>query len=187
MAMTRLDDSGALLIEQAQVLEMIVRGQPLPEVLGALCAIVERHSEPGVRSAVLLVDASGKRLGLGAAPSLPDDYNAVIDGLAIDPAGVTCAAAAARGEIIITPDIAADPSWAALRHLPLGHGLAAAWSMPIMSSTRTVLGTFAMYFTEPREPGPPERHLLEVVARTAALAIERNRADRTLRDHAIRQ
>ena len=29
--------------------------------------------------------------------------------------------------------------------------------MPVMSSIRTVLGTFAMYFTEPREPGPAER------------------------------
>jgi PAS domain S-box-containing protein len=187
MASTRLDDSSALLIEQARVLEMIVRGQPLPEVLGALCAIVERHAEPSVRAAILLVDASGKRLGLGAAPSLPDEYNAAIDGLPIDPAGVTCAAVAARGEIVITRDIATDPSWAALRHLPLGLGLAAAWSMPIMSSIRTVLGTFAMYFTEPREPGPAERRLLEVVAHTAALAIERNRVDRTLRDHAIRQ
>ena len=40
---------------------------------------------------------------------------------------------------------------------------------------------------EAREPLAHERRLVEVLARTAALAIERDRADRTLHDHAVRQ
>ncbi|HEU4735028.1 MAG TPA: ATP-binding protein [Kofleriaceae bacterium] len=60
------------------------------------------------------------------------------------------------------------------------------WSTPVMSSNGTLLGTLVMWFAEPREPDPHERHLAEVVAHTAALAIERDRTDRTARDLASR-
>ncbi|HEY0478377.1 MAG TPA: GAF domain-containing protein [Kofleriaceae bacterium] len=183
-----MSSSDALLAEQANVLEQIVRGAPLGDVLAALCRIVERHAEDGpVRAAISLVDDDGRRLWTGAAPSLPEDYNRAIDGLAIARDVGTCCAAAARCEVVVTPDLAADPAWASLRRLPLAHGLVAAWSMPILSSTGHVLGTFGSYFTTRREPRPHERGLVEVMARTAALAIERARADRTLHEQARRQ
>jgi PAS domain S-box-containing protein len=174
-------------VEQAQILELIVRGRPLSDVLGALCMLVERSSERPSRASILLVDASGTYLCTGAAPSLPDAYHRALDGIAIAPDVGTCVAAAAQAEVVITRDIATDAGWATLAHLPLELGLAAAWSMPIRSSTGTVLGTFGTYFLEPREPSLQERRLVEVLARTAALAIERDRVDQTLRDHALRQ
>ena len=166
---------GALLAEQAQVLEAIVRDRPLSEVLAALCRIVERNAAARVRAAILLVDDSGKRLVTGAAPSLPETYNRAVDGVPISADVGTCAAAAALGTIVVTPDIANAPTWASLRDLPLGLGMVAAWSMPILSSTDAVLGTFGTYFFEKREPTDAERQLVAVVARTAALAIERAR------------
>jgi len=45
---------------------------------------------------------------------------------------------------------------AAYRDLPLAHGLRACWSTPIISSEGKVLGTFAMYFREPRSPSPQD-------------------------------
>jgi PAS domain S-box-containing protein len=140
-----------------------------------------------VRAAILLVDADGKRLRVGAGPSLSDGYNAAIDGVAIAPDVGTCCAAAARGEVVVTPDIASSPGWAELKHLPLAHGLVAAWSMPIVSTVGAVVGTFGTYFLERRAPTAHERRLVEVLARTAALAIERARADRAQRDHGRRQ
>ena len=44
--------------------------------------------------------------------------------------------------------------------------------MPIVSSTGSVLGTLGTYFMEVREPFATERQLAEVLAHTAALAIE---------------
>ncbi|HET7504936.1 MAG TPA: ATP-binding protein [Kofleriaceae bacterium] len=61
-----------------------------------------------------------------------------------------------------------------------------AWSTPVVSSTGTLLGTLAMWCAEPGAPAPAECRLAEVVARTAALAIERERADHTMRDLASR-
>jgi signal transduction histidine kinase/GAF domain-containing protein/CheY-like chemotaxis protein len=178
-SVTRADE---LLVEQARVLEQIVRGAPLREVLAALCEMVEAHAGSAVRAGILLVSEDGQHLVTGAAPNLPAAYSAAIDGAPINPDLGTCCAAAARREIVVTPDIATDPRWVTLCHLPVPLGLVAAWSMPIMSSTNTVLGTFGTYFLEKREPRPSERNLVEVLARTAALAIERDRADRTLRE-----
>jgi PAS domain S-box-containing protein len=175
-------DSNRLLEAQKDVLEKIVRGAPLRAVLASLCAIVEEHATRAARSAILLVSDGGKTLHTGAAPSLPDDYNSAVDGLVIQTDVGTCCAAAARRQVVITRDIGADPAWHGLAHLPLGLGLKAAWSMPIYSSAGKVLGTFGTYFEECREPSPAEIQLVEVLSRTAALAIEREANDTRLRE-----
>src|SRR6266516_1370575 len=46
---------------------------------------------------------------------------------------------------IIVSDIMTDPLWDQYRHLAVDHGLRACWSTPIFSTTRGVLGTFALY------------------------------------------
>ena len=54
----------------------------------------------------------------------------------------------------------------------LDNGLRAAWSVPIFSGAHEVLGTFALYYREPRTPCPEDVALLEVASRLAAVAIE---------------
>ena len=170
-----------LLEAQKRVLEMIVQNVPLADVLGSLCRLVEEQAPAPVRAAILLVTPDGGHLTTGAAPGLPESYSRAIDGIAISAFIGTCAAAAARRHVITTPDIANDPGWHRFKHLPLGLGLKAAWSMPIFSAAGAVLGTFGTYFTEEREPLPAERKLVEVLSRTAALAIERQRSDEALK------
>ena len=181
-----LPDGASLLEAQKDVLEKIVRGAPLRAVLASLCVIVEEHAARPARAAILLVGDCGTVLRTGAAPSLPDDYNNAVDGIAIHPDVGTCCMAAARRQVVITRDIADDPGWRGLAHLPLGLGLKAAWSMPIYSSAGNVLGTFGTYFDEAREPTTAEIQLVEVLSRTAALAIEREVNDARLRESEAR-
>ncbi|MCA1576171.1 MAG: PAS domain S-box protein [Acidobacteria bacterium] len=169
-----------LLDTQKQALEMVVSGAPLAEVLTYLALIVERHGEGRAVASILLLDEQGL-LRNGATPSLPEDYISAVDGLKADPDVGTCSAAAARGTVIITPDIAADPKWRNLKHLPLALGLRAAWTKPITARDGRVLGTFGTYFRECREPTKLERQVVEILARTAALAIERQQAEAALR------
>ncbi|MEP6921676.1 MAG: PAS domain S-box protein [bacterium] len=161
-----------LLDAQKQSLEMVVMGAPLTEVLTYLTKVVEEHAEGRAVASVLLLDEQGY-FHNGASPSLPDDYTKAIDGLRPDPHVGTCSAAAALGKIVVTPDIAADPGWQTLKHLPLELGLRAAWSVPILARDGRVLGTFGTYFRECRVPQKFERQAVEILARTAALAIER--------------
>jgi GAF domain-containing protein len=162
----------SLLARQRMALEMIQRREPLPGVLTLLCHIVEAEAPTSVRASILLVDPARNALYTGAAPGLPDDYNRAVDGIGISSTVGTCASAAATGQVVVTPDIANDPHWSGLSHLPLGLGLVAAWSMPIKSANGTVLGTLGTYFTQRREPTDAERELVAYLAGTAALAIE---------------
>lgn len=168
-----------LLDAQKESLEMVVKGAPLSDVLTYLTRVVEEHAGGNAIASVLLIDEDG-RLRNGASPSLPEHYLKAIDGIKPDPNLGTCAAAAALGRIVITPDIAADPKWQNLKHLPLELGLRAAWSVPILARSGDVLGTFGTYFRECREPEKLERQAVEILARTAALAIERKLAEQLM-------
>ncbi|HYV61389.1 MAG TPA: GAF domain-containing protein, partial [Bryobacteraceae bacterium] len=99
------------------------------------------------------------------------DYLNAIDRLKPDPNVGTCAAAAATGLVVITPDFCADNKWAELRHLPLALGFVGAWSVPIKSADGIVLGTVGAYFRHRRSPTPAELGGLKQLAAAAALAL----------------
>src|SRR5882724_3910850 len=172
--------SEALLAGEKRVLEMIATGDALPRILEALCRVVEEQSSD-ILSSCLVLDAHGTHLRHGAAPRLPHSYIDAIDGVAIGPTGGSCITAAYRAAPVVVADIAVDPLWADYRHLPLAHGLRACWSVPILSSAGQVLGTFALYYREPRSPRPQDLEVLEQIAAVAAVAIQHQRAHKRLR------
>src|SRR5262249_40511288 len=135
----------ALLEGQKRILELIIQGEPLPQVLTALCRTMEELAQGELLASVLLLDADGVHLRHGAAPSLPESYIRAVDGIAIGPAVGSCGTAAHRREPVYVSDIATDPLWAPYAGLALSHGLRACWSSPILSSRAEVLGTFAIY------------------------------------------
>lgn len=164
-----------------RVLELAVADSPLEKTLGELLRIVETTSRTGVLGSILLLDPDGKHLRHGAAPSLPDAYCAAIDGVEIGPRVGSCGTAAFTAEPVFVSDIATDPLWADYRELAETHGLGACWSIPIMTAGRRVVGTFAMYHREPREPTLRDLALVDLVTQTAALVIDRDRTQATLR------
>ncbi|WP_377272732.1 SpoIIE family protein phosphatase [Peterkaempfera sp. SMS 1(5)a] len=173
---TRERRARKLAAEQHALLEQIARNVPLGEVLEGMCRAIEKLS-PKVLVSVLLLDETGRVLRHGAGPSLPDFYNQAIDGSEIGPRVGSCGTAAYRRESVIVTDIAHDDLWADFRDLAREAGLGSCWSNPIMSSTGELLGTFAFYHRTPRTPREEDLDLCAVFARTAALAIERDRAE----------
>jgi len=168
-----------LLAGEKRLLEMIARGEPLALILDALCRLVEELAS-GCLSSILLLDPNTNRLRHGSAPSLPSKYAEAIDGLVIGPSVGSCGTAAYRAEPVIVTDIATDSLWADYRELALGHGLRACWSTPIMSSERKVLGTFAIYYREPRSPTQQEYGLIARITHLASIAVERKRGEEAL-------
>lgn len=143
--------------------------------LEKLILLIERVA-PGMRGSVLLLDEDGATLRHGAAPNLPEGYRRLIDGEAIGPAAGSCGTAAYRRERVIVRDIATDPLWANYRKAAEPFGLAACWSTPILNRRGSVLGTFAMYYDEPREPTSGDIELSETAALLAGDIISRARA-----------
>ncbi|MBI3810386.1 MAG: DUF3365 domain-containing protein [Nitrospirae bacterium] len=165
---------------QTDVLGMVAQGRPLPEILDTLARLIEQWSDQSLCS-ILLLDADGTHLRHGAAPSLPASYNQAVDGIAIGPTAGSCGTAVYRREPVIVSDIASDPLWADYRDLALRHGLRACWSTLILSTSGDVLGTFAIYYREPRQPAPHHLHLIAHGTHIAGIAIERKRAEEALR------
>jgi signal transduction histidine kinase len=143
--------------------------------LDTLVRLIERVA-PGMRGSVLLLDDDGVTLRHGAAPGLPEAYCRLIDGQRIGPIAGSCGTAAYRRERVIVRDIASDPLWENYRQVAEPFHLAACWSTPILGPEERVLGTFAMYYSEPREPTPDDIVLTETAALLAANIILRARA-----------
>jgi len=169
----------ALLAGEKRLLEMMARRDALAVILDALCRLVEEQSGDGLCS-ILLLDSDGHHLRHGAAPSLPRSYTEAIDGAAIGPEVGSCGTAAYRAEPVIVSDIATDPLWVDYRELALAHSLRACWSTPMLASDGRVLGTFAVYYREPRHPRPHERDVIERITHLAAVAVERAQAEAAL-------
>ena len=77
-----------------------------------------------------------------------------------------------RGQPVTVSDILIDPLWDDYREHATAIGMRACWSTPIMSSKGKVLGSFAMYYREPRGPNDREEHLTQIATKLAAEAIE---------------
>lgn len=162
---------------EKRVLEVVAEGGSLGAALDALCRTVEEQCRPGARCSVVLLDEDGIHLRHAAAPSLPESYRRAIDGEPIGPAAGSCGTAAYLAKRVIVSDIASDPLWRDYRDVALRHRLAACWSTPILSHKEKVLGAFAIYYPEPREPDPAELNLAESSSALAALVITRYRAE----------
>jgi len=177
---TRRKQGEALLAGEKRLLEMVAKGDSLSAILDAICRLVEELCS-GCLCSILLLDSSDKRLWHGAAPSIPKSYAQAIDGFVIGPNVGSCGSAAYRAEQVIVSDIATDPLWAHFRDGALSNGLRACWSTPIFSLENRVLGTFAMYYREPRSPAPRHQEVIEQITHLASIAIQRKRAEEALR------
>jgi len=161
--------------EENRILEMIARDARLEEILEKLVLAVEAQFA-GLLCSVLLLDEDGQHVRHGAAPSLPGAYTKAIDGLSIGPKAGSCGTAMYRREPVVVTDILHDPLWEPYRGVAEPYGLRACWSTPILAHSSQTLGSFAMYYREPRSPGPAETRALEMATHLAGIAIERKLA-----------
>ena len=165
---------------QSKVLEMIAANAPLGEILKSLVLLIEAQS-PEMLCSVLLLSDDGNHIRHGAAPNLPEQYVRAVDGAPIGPKHGSCGTAMYRGKPVIVTDIFTDPLWEDYRDLAAGTGLRACWSTPIMSGRGKVLGSFAMYYRQPRTPTGDEARLTDVATHIAGMAIEHQRDQEALR------
>ena len=161
---------------QAQILEMIAKGAPLPAVLDRLARLVESHLGD-VFGSILLLDEDRIHLRCVAAPSLAETYVKAIEGIPIGPNAGSCGAAAYRREPVVVADIAQDPLWSDLRDLVAAHGYRSCWATPILSSHGEALGVLAMHSMSARTPAEFETRLIDVAAHIAGIAIKHKRAE----------
>ena len=132
------------------ILQLILAGAPLSEVLTIIAQLVESRGD-GTLCTIWLPHEDGKQLYCAAAPSLPG-FIADAGSMTIGPKGGSCGTAVYRREPVYVTDILADPVWDHYRDRLLPFGIRAVWSRPLFTSEGKVLGTFAIHYREVRSP-----------------------------------
>src|SRR6266849_5372626 len=170
----------ALLAAEKQTLEMIASGACLADILERLCETIDAQAS-NIKSAVMLMDVDCMHLRHAAGPRVPKGWIDAITPLKIGPAIGSCGSAAFLKQRVIVSDIATDRLWVDYRDLALSYGLRAAWSQPLLSKDQHVLGTFGMYYAEPRTPSETDLRLIEGAGHIAVIAIEGERSQVALK------
>lgn len=157
-----------LLEMQGRAAEGMLAGQDIREVLEEACRGFERLF-PGSFCSIL--EHREGRLYHLAAPSLPEAYCRLVNGVAVGPSVGSCGTAVHRKQRVVTVDILSDPLWSEYREIACQFGLRACWSEPIIGREGEVLGTFAVYSQTPRSPSPLELEIIEESARIVAMLL----------------
>jgi PAS domain S-box-containing protein len=172
--------------QKGMILSRLARGVEITVLMEELTRFTEEN-DPGIRASAMQFDPSRNCLICLAAPRMPDDFMApAYQGLPIGPLAGTCGTAAYLKDQVIDPDIQNSPRWApheAARQQAGQHHLHACWSEPILGPDGQLLGVISNYADHPGEPTPENLAVLCWAADVAALAMEQNRAERTLRKH----
>jgi formate hydrogenlyase transcriptional activator len=160
------------------ILKLILAGSSLPEVLTIIAHLVESQGE-GMFCTIWLPDEDGQRLHCVAAPSLPG-FSAHVGPTTICPKGASCGTAVYRKEPVYVSDILTDPLWDDYRHLMAPYEIRSVWSRPLFTKEGKALGTFAILYREPRDPGVTDMQLIEDASYITGIAIERHMNEQAL-------
>jgi len=171
----------AIAAGERRVFEKIAANAPLISALESICELIEGvMAQTGC--AISLLDHERQSLNFGAAPNLPREFVAAMDGTPIGIRYGSCAAAVYLARQITIADIESDALWEFRREAARHAGLRAAWSAPIVASDGKIVGTFAAYRRQPGIPLPRDHELMMRMAQIAGIAIERRAAENALRN-----
>jgi PAS domain S-box-containing protein len=172
---------------QKEAFQAAVNGAPLEVSLGMLIKTAIQQTDGEARCAFYIVDVSGTALHHVAG--MPDDYAKWVDGFEIGPESLACGLAVHTGQSVITPDVTKEPRWQPWLWLAEKYEYRGCWSFPVETSAGNIVGTFAMYFKEPREATTRDREFAALLAQAAGIIIsrhdeaqERARAESVLRE-----
>jgi len=163
---------------ERKMFEAIARGAPLAEVLDALCALLQAQCP--AHGAVYLLTADDALME-AAAPSLPPDYRLHTARIPMGSHPGLYAGKSEQGHAVLASDIATDSRWTDHREVALRSGLRACWALPILGTSKPMLGVLAAYFTETGEPTAHELKLIDRIGNIVKIALERDEAEQRIR------
>lgn len=163
------------------ILEMIALNEPLGDILREVCLGIE-WIVGQICCSIVLLDPDGRRLQVGAAPSLPTDYIRFLGSLSIGPAAASCGTAIYQNKQILSGDIASDPLWHEYRDIAMANALHASWSTPIRAASGAVLGSLDVYYTEPQLPSAEDMTFIGNITHLVGVAIQKDQIERSLHE-----
>lgn len=171
-----------LLTGHRRILELVAKQASLFTILHELVSFLEDQYD-GLLCSILLVDTASQTFKVGVKACESKNFSREEAGVSILPPYVgPCCMASHLGEHVVSEHIATDDRWQEpWKSWAVGQGLQSCRSQPIIASTGHVLGAFAMYHKESRDPTAERLHQLELATLVAGIAIERKQIESNAR------
>jgi len=164
----------SVLKAQQEIHELIAQQRPLEQTLDAI-AVWVGSMMPGALVSIMRFHPDTNSLSLMPTSRFSDDFFRAMQDIPVAENMGTCGTAAFTKNLVITENIQKDPRWDGYHDIAEAEGVIACWSMPILTSKRELLGTFATYYNAPATPTAEAQHNLTRGAALVALAILRHR------------
>lgn len=158
--------------EDKKLLKLVASENCIEKILNTIIKSVEARNTNMICS-ILILDETGEKLLKGAAPSLPEHYTTKLNNMLIGEKVGSCGAAVYLKKRVVVSDISTHENWKYAKNLAAKYSLCACWSQPFFSASNKVLGSFAIYYKEIREPTEFDIHLIEDIASITGIAIEK--------------
>ena len=176
----------AWLTAQRDAFQAAMDGAPLETSLGILIRAAVEQAGDGRRCAFYIANSAATELR--HVVGMSEGYARCVEGFKISPESLSCGLAVATGEPVLTRDVHSEPRWQDWRWMARDHAFSGCWSFPVQTATGRIVGSFAMYFEEPREATPFDLALAGAFSQTASIIISRHQEseERVRIDSALR-
>lgn len=158
------------------LLKELALGLELHALMKKITAQVEQYFPSAIVS-IFSYHPSSNSLHLALPNKLPSFYTQAIEGEEIGPDVGSCGAAAHHKKSILIADIVHHPNWRQYLDVANRAQLKACWSIPILSSKKELLGTFAVYHQDVTEPESDEIEILNLASSIVSVAMEKQQLE----------
>ena len=155
--------------DQSQVMERIVRKEPLETIFLEITQLLEGQC---CNSLAAICQVSDGRIQSIISSSLPPGFHQLMTGRELSAENGTCAAAACLGQIAVAENISTSTFWKKSRKAALAHGIRSSASVPIFSGTGHIFGTVSLMHRHVYKASEADLKLMALVARLASMAAE---------------
>lgn len=168
-----------------RMLEMVARNEPTSEIFKVLAETMAEFRTTWTCAVHSLDSGSHNDSGslkLMASSGLNEKMKQHLRSIAVAFSGAPESMALSSGAPCLIEDLGAEhKTWSELLR---ANGLLSVWSAPFFASRADALGTISVYSLLQWKPSSADLEMLEMARHMAALALERNRLQEQLIDHA---
>jgi len=164
------------------VLSLAVRGEPFDALLNSLLLAARELAGTDLAASIYMADDSGAVLDMAASAGLEPEVARALTRLPVGEHEAACGRAAFLREVVVVPDVFAEPRMQPYLGLARAFGIRACWSWPLHAPDGGIMGTLAFYHRQVCVPDRAQQADIGYVADMAALLIERELRERRNRD-----
>ncbi|MCF7969632.1 MAG: EAL domain-containing protein [Methylococcaceae bacterium] len=173
------EQAGQLLALQREILEQVALNVDYREILDALCKAAEQIVPNSVAS-IMIFDETGESLTVLAAPSIPLEAVALLNGLIPSERAGSCGTAVYYNEAQYVVNTRVDDRWSDLQAFAHDFSINACWSNPVKIEKDKAIGSFALSSFEERAPSIFYKQLLETCAHIVGILLIKNKKEESL-------